>query len=107
MKEIKIARDGQATLVFTGTEIVSTSDYSHNGDKQNRYGTLTLYKTESNQFVLHSEYTTHWQGESNKSTCQVFATLEEVRDDLTACDYVHSYVKLLLEEAGVPYEERI
>ena len=107
MDEQRLKRDGQADLAFTGEEIASSTNQSHQGDRQNRFTTLTLYRTESGKFVLHIEYETHWQGEKNESEALVFDSLEAVKDKITDKDYIDDYEKEFLKSAGIEFVERI
>ena len=107
MDEQRLKRDGQADLAFTGKEIAVSTNQSYQGDRQNRFTTLTLYSTESGKFVLHIEYETHWQGEENESEVFVFESLDEVKAKITDKDYIDDYEKELLKSAGIEFVERI
>lgn len=41
---------------------------------------VTVYQTSTNKYVVHAEYTTQWQGETNSSSVRIFETLEDLHE---------------------------
>jgi hypothetical protein len=86
LEKFKIHRDGMKDLVFKGLELGSACSRTINGPGQNRYSTLTIYRTGGGKYVYHDEYTTHWQGESGASEAEVYDTAEDLINDLIGAD---------------------
>jgi hypothetical protein len=71
-------RDGKRPVRFTGILLAEDNGHWINGKDQNRYYTIALYQHEDGRYVVHIEYTTHWQGEPCHAMVYTAATLEEV-----------------------------
>lgn len=75
---ITIARDGKPPLRFTGCKIAHADNRAHQGERQNRWTVLDLYKTKGGKYVIERTHRTCWQGESDRSAAESFATAKEV-----------------------------
>lgn len=105
LEEIKIHRDGMKDLVFKGLELGSACSRTINGPGQNRFSTLTIYRTAGGKYVYHNEYTTHWQGESGSSEAEVYDTAEDLLDDLIGANgEVSELEKKLIKDASAEDE---
>jgi len=105
MEQHKIRRDNMKDLVFKGVELGSACSRAINGPGQNRYSTLTIYRTAGGKYVFHNEYTTHWQGESDTSEAEVYDTAEDLINELIGPGGdVSELRKELIEEAGAEDE---
>lgn len=115
--EVIIKRDSGRDLKFQGQQIAFGTNREHQGDLQNRYNEVTIYKTKAGKYVLHQEYVTHWQGENNTSCASVHDTMKDAMDrfkygetDLDELDYAQyglsRWQKEFVEACGFPeYEE--
>lgn len=65
MDTIKLQRTGQAPLEFTGEVIARNGGQIENGQEQNRYYDISVYRTGGGNYVIAVEYCTCWRGESN------------------------------------------
>lgn len=80
---ITITRDGKPPLRFTGSEIASASNRSHQGERKNRWTILTLYKTRGRKCVIKRVHRSQWVGESDRTAAHAFDTAAEVVEWLT------------------------
>lgn len=78
MEKYKLARSGNAPLVFEGEKIASEDGRIYAGQEQNRYYNLTLYRTSKGQSVLRIEYCSQWQRESNIDQVEIFPAVRDV-----------------------------
>ncbi len=58
-----IKRTGLPPIVFNGHAIGSGSTHSHQGDSQNRWTEVDIYRTAAGRFIWHLAHMTCWQGE--------------------------------------------
>jgi len=73
-----IKRDGLPPIAFTGEEIASASNHSHQGSAQNRWTEVSIYRTKGGRFIAKVSRITCWQGESDQTTATSCATAEGV-----------------------------
>ena len=86
METVTLERTGDVPLTFEG-EVVSEGDTSFiRGQRQNRWYELTLYRTKGGKWVLATVYRSQWQQEHDARAAQVYATAQEVVDELRADD---------------------
>jgi hypothetical protein len=83
LQDYAIKRDGLRDLTFRGELLAEGSSHSHQGDRQNRWNEIHVYRTKGGKLVLHREYFTCWQGEHGASTADAYATPKELFDGLT------------------------
>ena len=85
MKPIQITRTGEPPLRFTGTKIGSGSTRTNRGEGQNRWTTVTIYRTKGGKLIAHIGYRTCWQGEHDTDNAKSFTTpaelVEWLKDD--------------------------
>lgn len=86
MKEYMLKRSGQRALTFTGDELASVSTFSDNGPGNLRYWNISVFKTESDQFVLCMAWFSRWQGENEYDSATVHESLADVATALEAHD---------------------
>ena len=67
-EQFKIGRDGFPALAFTGTQLAQFDNRSVRGPNQNRWTTVTLYRTQGGKIVAKVKHSTCWQGESDHTT---------------------------------------
>jgi hypothetical protein len=63
MQEYRLRRDGDAPLVFRGEQIATADTREVQGDGQNRWHEVEIYRTAGGRHVVAIEYHTQWQGE--------------------------------------------
>lgn len=80
MEQIILKRDDARDLKFTGEEIASYRD----DDPPGRGCITNVYRTKAGNFVVHEHEWTHWQGESDRQSANIFNTPKEVIDHLGA-----------------------
>lgn len=78
----RVLRDGDAPLVFEGEQLAAETGPIENGIEHARWYNLAVYRTDAGQYVLAREFRTVWQGEFSAHEGWVYATLDEVRDQL-------------------------
>lgn len=66
MQTFRLRRDGDTPLVFRGEAIAESDTREHQGDGQNRWHQVTIYRTAGGRYVVAVEYHTQWQGESDR-----------------------------------------
>ena len=76
-KQFKIVRDGVPALAFTGTQLAQFDNRSVNGPNQNRWTTVTLYRTKGGKIVAEVERHTQWEGEEGHTKADTFATAKD------------------------------
>jgi len=87
-------------LVFSGRELSNSSTETIQGEGQNRFNELTLYKTDGGKYIYCNEFITRWQGEKGRTTAQVYDSAEELVNDLTDGDYISDAKKELIIDAA-------
>jgi len=85
-EQFTITRDGQPPLKFTGCQIGSGSNHSHEGPSQNRWTEVSIYRTKGGKIVLKVTHRSRWQGESDRTTATSVATAAEAIDWLKLDD---------------------
>jgi hypothetical protein len=65
MTAYKLTRTGQASLAFEGEELAVLNGHWANGQEQNRWHDLAVYRTSGGNYVLRITYCTQWQGEQS------------------------------------------
>jgi len=105
MKKIRLQRDDKKDLVFEGVELAESSNRRFEGPGQNRYTTLTLYKTKGGKYVLLDEYRTHWQGEDDRITAEVYDTVDDLLEELIGPDGEVSEMKKELIRSAAAEDE--
>jgi EXLDI family protein len=65
MKQYDLERTKGRSVKFEGEEIAEAGGQWRHGKEQNRWTTLTLYRTKAGKYVLAKDYYTQWQGEQN------------------------------------------
>ena len=91
-------------MTFRGELLAEGSSHSHQGDRQNRWNEIHVYRTKGGKLIAHREFFTCWQGESGASEATVYATPKDMYEGLTrAVDgtlYLSTLVYNVLIEAG-------
>jgi len=70
-----INRDGKPPLTFTGEILAKADNRDHNST---RWTSITIYRTKAGKFVAHIDRITQWQGETDYTTAEAFASFGEV-----------------------------
>ncbi len=83
-----LPRTGDRPLTFRGKLLKAVSSRQHQGACQNRYWGLTLYRTESDKFVLRIHYNTQWQGEHDTDTVMIASTPAKLAERLRAHNFL-------------------
>jgi hypothetical protein len=104
-EKITIQRDNMKDLVFEGWELAESSNRKFEGPGQNRYTTLTLYKSRAGKYVLLDEYKTHWQGEDDRTDAAVYDTIEDLLADLIGDDGAVSEMRKELIKGAAAEDE--
>lgn len=96
-----LQRDGKAPLRFKGTLLAKADNRSHEGDRQNRWTELTLYKTAGGKYVIRRTNRSQWSGESDRTQAEALATAPEVIEWLRGDNdgYLGSVSQELLDKA--------
>lgn len=82
-QEYRLTRDGDAPLAFRGEEIATANSRDLQGDGQNRWHEVTVYRTAGGRHVVAIEYHTQWQGERDTHEAHALGTdLAEVAECL-------------------------
>jgi hypothetical protein len=63
-EQIVLRRDGDAPLAFRGERIATADTRETQGDGQNRWNEVAIYRTAGGRYVVAIEYHTQWQGEA-------------------------------------------
>jgi hypothetical protein len=104
----KLIRDGKRDLSVTGTIVATASSrIGRDGQSQNRWTVLTLYKTKSGKFVVQSVGHTLWMGESTRYAATVCENEEAVVEALTQNEYLSELAKELLDDAHIDYSDEV
>lgn len=74
MEKIRVKRDGEKDLSFTGELVASASSQWQNGRDQTRWTELEIYLTSGGRWVYSRAYVTRWQGEQGGNEAHVFDT---------------------------------
>ena len=82
MEKYILKRTGNAPLQFTGELLAQNEGKWVNGKDQNRWHDLYLYRTESDQYVIHVVYHTIWQVELDHWWAEVASSPEEAVETL-------------------------
>lgn len=77
-QEIKIKRDGNRDLLFSGTMLGHADGRTVSGPGQNRWSEVWLYRTDSGKYVWEHKYNSQWEGESGSHTANVYDSAEEL-----------------------------
>jgi len=93
MKEIRLTvgrlsgkmgeSDDTKEIKFNGKQIASYNSYhgeTSSGD--DRGTTHTLYKTEKDKFLLHTNRWSRWQGESSNKNYEIFDSIKEIQGEV-------------------------
>lgn len=104
-EKITIQRDNMKDLTFEGWELAESSNRRFEGPGQNRYTTLTIYKTKGGKYVLLEEYRTHWQGEDDRTTAEVYANIDDLLDRLIGDDGTVSEMRKELIKGAAAADE--
>ena len=105
-----VKRDNQRDLRITGEQLATASSHHYQGDRQNRWTELELYKTESGKYVIATIGRTCWQGESDYHTAVICDTEQEVIRALENDEHSEGLgwlAKELLDEAGIDHAEEL
>jgi hypothetical protein len=97
MQTMTLPRDGQRPVRFTGVELARSSGASFHQDEK-RYYVLTIYQLDTERYLVHWDYHTQWQGESNHSQVETYGTLDEAIDALEtfdSCAWVQGYKAII------------
>ena len=96
-------------LRFKGEQIAEGSNWNTNGNRNNRWTSYELYRTESEKVVFVTHYHTMWQGEEDDRTVYVYESLQELEDyfELDEMESLAEWQKEFLEEAGIEIVEDI
>ena len=98
-----VERDNEADLRFTGVEIAFQSSRKPDGPSSSRWTEITLYRTDSDKYVVERAAITNWQGENNKLEAYVCEDHKAIIDILG-----HGWVsKAIYEQAGIDAVEDI
>lgn len=73
-----LRRDGQPPLRFKGALLAKADNRNHQGERQNRWTVLALYRTAGGKYVITRDHRTCWQGETDRTAADAVATAEEV-----------------------------
>jgi hypothetical protein len=65
MTEMLINRTGEPPLKFRGRSLVQVGGRIYQGQEQNRWHELEVFRTEGGNYVLAIGYHTQWQGEDD------------------------------------------
>jgi len=66
MTKYTLTNDGARNVRFTGEKLARVSSHHYQGDRQNRWTELSLYRTTAGSLVLWIVGRTCWQGESDR-----------------------------------------
>ena len=103
METIVLPRTGLKDLRFKGELLGAASGRVIAGKEQTRWTDISIYRTESEQYVVAESHITCWQGESNQYTAEVCDVAENVVHCLADNDYGYimtDAAKEALEEAA-------
>ena len=84
MADYRIPRTGDRPLAFSGARLAESDGELSDGQHNNRYHTVSLYRTASGRLVAHVAYHTEWIGEQESSTVYVADTPGDLADALKA-----------------------
>lgn len=101
MHEVRVRRDGDAPLVFRGEQLATATTHEHEGDAQNRWHEITVYRTAAGRFVLAIKYHTQWQGERD---CADAVVLGDQAQEVT--ELLRHYDGILPTGIGFPPGEQ-
>jgi hypothetical protein len=76
-QSITVERDGFPPLKFQGFLIAKADNRTVSGPGQNRWTTVTLYRTKGGKIVAKVKHSTQWEGEHNSSNATSVATAKE------------------------------
>ena len=98
-----VDRSDASTLKFKGRRIASASGRWHNGQEQNRFYKLKLYRTDGGRYVCAREYVSFWQGEHGR------VEAEAVTDDEAVIAYFGfgELAKEIYHEANIDDAEQV
>jgi hypothetical protein len=82
MEKIRVKRDGEKDLSFTGQLVASASSQWVNGKDQTRWNEIEVYQTAGGKWVYSRAYITRWQGEACSNEAHIFETAEQLVDYL-------------------------
>lgn len=71
MEKHILTNDGHPDVEFTGEKIAEAGDHSHQGDRQNRWTEIDLFRTVRGKLVVQRTRRTCWQGESDSYEVRV------------------------------------
>ena len=95
---VKLRRTGLAPLIFKGEQLASVSgQYLHNR-ANNRWWELSVYRSETEHYVLQVSFYTNWQGEVPAHEVCVCESPSEVCDWLARTGFFLSKVLTPLGE---------
>lgn len=96
--KIKIRRDGDRALSFTG-RVIAQVDSRRNDNF--RWTAVTIYRTKGGKIVVEIENVNQWQGSSNMVQAESFCVVNEAIDYLRDRDgELSSIAQKAIEEAG-------
>ena len=82
MADYTLPRTGDRPLAFRGELLAESDGEVTDGQHNNRYHALALYRTASGRLVAHVAYHTEWVGEQESSTVYVADTPADLADAL-------------------------
>ena len=103
MTQYKLDRDNGRDVEFSGELLASTNSYISNGETQNRWTALYLYRSDGGKLICHEVGRTQWQGEHDRSTVHI----AETEDELINKVGIGWLAKKLYEEAKIKCVETI
>lgn len=102
--QYRLERSGLAPLAFRGQRIAASEGRWANGQEQNRWHNLAVYRTVGGEYVVEIIYRTLWQGESGHATVTAIGSnpsaIEGAFREIDPCECVGGY------PPGAQYEDR-